>query len=390
MSRPCSNAHVTHRSILPAAFCLLWGASAAGQSLPRGVVVDDVACADAPTQHYALYLPSTYTPDRAWPVILGFDAGARGRRAVDTYQRAAEEYGYIVVGSNNSRNGPWEPILEAAAAMRADVEARFHIDPRRRYAGGMSGGAHVAMRLALTGHDIAGVMASSSAFEDGEFKDSVGFPIFGTMGTEDFDYNEVHQLEQLKSAHRVETFDGGHSWPPLELATDAVEWMELQAMTRGLRPIDRAIVDRLYAKRLARADAKPGGLTKMRELRSIADDFNGLADVAAIARRADGLGGQADVRQELAAELAEEQRERQITDALFEVVDAAAAREGNALPKLKDLVRALLRDAGAPESSAARGFARRVLAGFAAELRDIGRDDGELLELANGIRSLPR
>src|SRR5262245_2339531 len=73
--------------------------------LPAGRVVPDVKCAKDTSQSYALYLPSGYTPSRAWPVILGFDPGGRGTTPVERYQAAAEQYGYIVAGSNNSRNG---------------------------------------------------------------------------------------------------------------------------------------------------------------------------------------------------------------------------------------------------------------------------------------------
>jgi len=66
-------------------------------------------------------VPSNFTPERRWPVILLFDARARGRSGVERYQPAAEKYGYIVAGSNNSRNGPCEPTLEAAKAMSAAV-----------------------------------------------------------------------------------------------------------------------------------------------------------------------------------------------------------------------------------------------------------------------------
>src|SRR5687767_38974 len=85
--------------------------------IPAGQLTDDVACADDPSQHYAVYVPSTFTPERQWPLILLFDAGARGRRGVERYQAAAEQYGYIVAGSNNSRNGPWEVAIQAARRM---------------------------------------------------------------------------------------------------------------------------------------------------------------------------------------------------------------------------------------------------------------------------------
>ena len=137
--------------------CLLLGMLAAGtasaQDLPRGQIVDDVACADNPAQHYALYLPSNFTLDRTWPVVLLFDAGGRGRRGVERYQAGAERYGYIVAGSNNSRNGPWRPSLDAARAMATDVAARFPVDARRIYTAGMSGGARVAMMVARAAED---------------------------------------------------------------------------------------------------------------------------------------------------------------------------------------------------------------------------------------------
>jgi hypothetical protein len=95
---------------LPAIMSLLvlCGASAAlAQDLPRGTIIDEVKCAGDATQSYALYLPSSYSPDRKWNLLIAFHPAARGRLMVEKYQAAAEEYGYIVAGSNNSRNGSW-------------------------------------------------------------------------------------------------------------------------------------------------------------------------------------------------------------------------------------------------------------------------------------------
>jgi hypothetical protein len=43
---------------------------------------------------------------RKWPIIYLFDPLARGEVAVEAVRAAAEKFGYIVVASNNSRNGP--------------------------------------------------------------------------------------------------------------------------------------------------------------------------------------------------------------------------------------------------------------------------------------------
>src|SRR5580658_4842920 len=89
------------------------------EDLPRGEIIDNVQCLADATQSYALYLPSSYTPGRRWSVIVGLDAGGRGRNPVAQFQEAAEKYGYIVAGSKNSRNGPLSVSVPAANAVWA-------------------------------------------------------------------------------------------------------------------------------------------------------------------------------------------------------------------------------------------------------------------------------
>src|SRR5436190_21530230 len=86
---------------------LAWVGTGSAQTLPRGQIVEAVTTIADATQTYALYLPSTYSADHAWPILIGFHPGARGRAIVETYRDAAERYGFIVAGSNSSRNGPW-------------------------------------------------------------------------------------------------------------------------------------------------------------------------------------------------------------------------------------------------------------------------------------------
>jgi poly(3-hydroxybutyrate) depolymerase len=105
----------------------LCGYAARGQALdlPRATIVESVACADDPDETYALYLPSDYTIDREWSLLLAFHPGARGRAMVETYRAAAERYGFVVAASNTSRNGPWDVSARAVKAVSKDVGRRF-------------------------------------------------------------------------------------------------------------------------------------------------------------------------------------------------------------------------------------------------------------------------
>lgn len=57
--------------------------------------------------------------------LIAFHPGARGRAMVEKFQAAAEQYGYIVAGSNNSRNGPWPVSAAAVEAMSNDLGQRL-------------------------------------------------------------------------------------------------------------------------------------------------------------------------------------------------------------------------------------------------------------------------
>ncbi len=347
--------------------------TASAQELPRGEIIDAVQSHHDASQHYALYLPSYFDLSRQWPVILAFDGGGRGREGVERYRAAAEKYGYVVAGSNNSRNGPWNVGLDAAAAMTADIKRRFPVDLKRIYTAGMSGGARVAIMVAQRSRDIAGVFASSGGYST-TFHESEPFPLFGSAGTEDFNYREMRIVDRrMTSPHRVEVFEGGHTWLPIEMATIGVEWMEIQAMKNGLRPRDETLIDEIFSKRVTGATALPGSLARMRELKQIATDFEGLRDVATIIESAAALEGRRDVAAAIRAEQAEDARELRVKNEADLLVRQLSwpERADAALVSLKSFVVSLLDVARQDADSSERRIARRALAGLRAERRSV-------------------
>src|SRR5262245_16547303 len=159
-----------------------------------GKLTEGIACPSDPTQTYTIYLPSTYTTSRTWPVLFVFDPGGRGARAAEVFREAAEKYGWIVVGSENSRNGPWEPTRRSITAMWPAVLQAYAINRDRVYAGGHSGGASVAWTLASETGQIAGVIGSGEPNPPPESKIGT-FAWFGTAGHADFNFIEVRTID---------------------------------------------------------------------------------------------------------------------------------------------------------------------------------------------------
>ena len=364
---------VNARAALLCIVCILGRAAGArSEDIPLGKVIGDVKCAADASQSYALYVPSNYSPDRKWSVLVAFHPAARGRAMVEKYAAAAEQYGYIVAGSNNSRNGPWSASVAAVQAVPADLGRRFSIDPRRVYLTGMSGGARVALQVALAKNDIAGVIASSAGYPDSRPRGRVPFALFSTAGTEDFNYLEMRLLDRrLASPHHLAVFDGGHELPPDSVALEAIEWMELQAMKAGRRMRDETLVDRLLDKRRKAIAASTSAVETVRLLDAMAADFQDLRDVSNEARRARELMRQPEVRKAVdRARAADESEARVISDIFDLEAGLLDDRRAESLLRLRGELSKLSRAANAAEESTARSILRVITAGAAERVQD--------------------
>ncbi len=342
------------------------------EALPRGQVIDKVICRAYAGQSYALFLPSRYDDRRAWPVLYCFDPGARGRVPVELFRQAAEQYGYILAGSNNSRNGPGGQNAESMTAMGKDIQARFSIDPGRVFAAGMSGGARVACGFALGGAPFAGIVAFAAGFPGAQAPAKVPFFFFGAAGTDDFNFPELRrldsELEKSGATKRIVTFAGEHGWPPAAVCTQAIEWLELQSMKTGKRERESSLVEMLFAKAAASIQAaesahNPGESYLL--TRSTADDFRGLRDVsdleAEAARMADSREVKKFFRGEKEQEELQNKRQGELLAQWSRRFDGDDS--GSASPSFAALLAELKEQSEASIDSSARRISRRILQG---------------------------
>lgn len=260
--------------------------------IARGAVVPKVACeGDAHGSSYALFLPSSYDPKRSWPILYLIDPSANGAAGVEQFRAAAEEYGWILAGSNDAKNGPMRASLEAVQAVWTDTHRRFAIDERRAYVGGFSGGARAAVLVGELEPTIAGVIGFGAGFPEGHAPDAkIPFAYFGAASTTDFNFWELwladRRLGGLGKAHRLVVFEGTHDWPPPAVCREAVEWMELQAVAAGAE--DRKRIDRLFERRLekvAEVEAAGRAVEAHEERDAAAREFRALHDVTALDAR---------------------------------------------------------------------------------------------------------
>lgn len=286
-----------------------------GDGLPRGEVIEKVTCKADPQQSYSLFLPSRYDREKKWPILYAFDPGARGKLPVNLFKEAAEKFGFIVAGSNNSRNGI--QVGPLVAALWADTHERFSIDGQRIYTAGFSGGARVASAVGLSYPGVAGVIACSGGFPSRiSPSPSLPFVFFGTTGTEDFNFPEMQQLKRKLDAaaiaNRLAVFEGGHDWAPAELGGEAIAWLEIQAMKSGRRPKDNVLIDQMFDKATKEARALEAGQKHYEAYAAytaFVEEFRGLRDVKEFETSVERLKPLKEIKAAIKQERAQEEKQ---------------------------------------------------------------------------------
>jgi tetratricopeptide (TPR) repeat protein len=250
-----------------------------GQELEKGKIIDKVVCQRDSTQSYALFLPSEYTPEKKWPILYALDPGARGKVPLEHFQAAAEKYNYIIAGSNNARNGPWEPVVRAIQAVWHDTSTRFSADLKRVYVTGFSGGSRAASLFPqIINRPVTGIIGCGAGLAVGIEPKKIA-PAFyhGVVGIEDFNYLEMVMLDRKfdepKVSHRILVFEGGHAWPPEDVCRRVIEWMEIMGMKQQIRPADEELIKDIYERELAKAQA----LQASGQLLQAVSDYEALA-----------------------------------------------------------------------------------------------------------------
>lgn len=282
-----------------ASMCALPGAATAGaitiDTIRPGVVIDTVHTLSDTSETYSLYLPSGYDKARHWPVLFLMDPRGRALVPMRLFRAAAERYGYVVMSSYQTQSdGAIEPNDKAVNALLNDAQSRFSVDVHRFYFAGFSGTGRLAWNYGYSIPDnVAGLIEVGAGLPAPELllqrsiaKDSTPFAVFLSVGTTDFNYEEVRALDAKLSAfairHHLETFDGPHSWPPESICGNAVAWLQLQAMRDSRLAVDRNWIDSIYTNTAASIDlvARSDPYAASLLYRQAAADFSGLHDTS--------------------------------------------------------------------------------------------------------------
>ena len=216
-------------------------------SFEVGKVISHITCKTDASQSYALYIPSKGNKD-ALPVIYFFDPHADGSLPLNKYKALADEYNFILIGSNNSKNGnDWSTTENIWNTLFGDTQKRLKINSNRIYTCGFSGGAKVASYVALNHSGIKGVIVGGAGLPDETPANNFNFTFTIIAGEGDMNMTDLvalnNELDKTQTKHRIIFFDGKHEWSPENIMNIAFEGLQFDAMREKHFPKDDKFIN---------------------------------------------------------------------------------------------------------------------------------------------------
>jgi len=270
----------------------LWAFAVSGHAQRAGQVIDKVVCAADASQSYALYIP-VRGDQQPLPIIYFFDSHGVGSLPLQKYKALADTYGFILAGSNNSKNGNDWPTSETIwERLMADTRKRLKINEQRIYTCGFSGGAKVASYIAIEHSQVKGVIANGAGLPDGVSAGDLPFGFTAIAGEGDMNMTELvslnGELDKTRTRHRILLFSGKHEWAPVSTMRTAFAGLDLDAMAMGLVSRNAAAIAAFAAgsKQHVNGSIQSKDLVAARQECAVALSYlNGLSDETGWFRR---------------------------------------------------------------------------------------------------------
>jgi pimeloyl-ACP methyl ester carboxylesterase len=216
-----------------------------------GKVIPDLKLGKNASRNFAFYLPVGFDAATEYPVIIFFDPQGKGSYPLELYHTLADKYGFVLAGSNVSKNSL--PMTESESdydKIIDDLYKRIKVHPKGIHLAGFSGGGKTACYVSRTRPAVAGVITCSGPDNMDPRRPAEDFSFYAIAGLRDFNYGSTKSMQYSGGIMKYDQFftfpDMVHEWPSLPLMDDAFLYMKLKGMRWGSVPKDQPWLDSLY------------------------------------------------------------------------------------------------------------------------------------------------
>lgn len=198
-------------------------------NISAGVVHKSLEITGKPNETYALYLPKSFSFEakKEYAVLYCADPQGFGAIPLLKYRALADEYEFILVGSNVCRNGMEFDVTDRSLhELVREVQNLYPVEDSVRLLG-FSGGARVVFHYADMNPRVSQIVYVGGVYP---LKRTSGISLLGIAGIRDMNYGDMVSFEvslgKAPFRHHLIQTDGQHDYPAEKDMRDAFIWMK--------------------------------------------------------------------------------------------------------------------------------------------------------------------
>lgn len=219
--------------------------------LKKGQIMDSLPAGDSLDNPFSLYLPTGFSMEVQWPLLVVLDQNGKGRQALAMWVTAAEDQGYVLMSPKLSDSLSIADNMKGIGKALENTMGMLPIARDLTYVTGEGTNGRLAGLVPLFIPAVRGVVSIGAALANMEVLNAKRpFHYIGITSKDNFTYPQVLLdailLNRLKFPNQTLLFDGSGKWPPTDYLEQALETFKLSAMAKKWVPYDSLYVERAY------------------------------------------------------------------------------------------------------------------------------------------------
>nr|WP_299384542.1 alpha/beta hydrolase [Allomuricauda sp.] len=245
------------------------GISAQQMVLKKGTILESLVVNDTLPDTFSLYLPTSFSINKQWPLLMVFDLKGREKKAMSMFVQAAEDEGYILAAPQVREDQSLSINIQKTSQSIKRIVEMLPIQKSRIYVAGAGAGGRFANLTPIFMKEVHGVISIDANITNFELLDvKRPFHFIGILNKKSYNYPDLLDskriLDRFKFPNQLLIHEEDRLWPDTKLLKKSLRFFTLGAMRKGYVSKDTSFIEQTYAADLVKANQLKGSMKLLR------------------------------------------------------------------------------------------------------------------------------
>ncbi len=238
-------------AILFLATCVTQGVFSQQMVLKKGTILEALPVNDSIAETFSLYLPTSFSTDKTWPLLVVFDLDGKEIQALSMFVHAAEEEGYVLAAPQVRDTASLADNMVKTTQTVQKVMDLLPIQKSRIYTAGAGSGGRYANLVPILSKDVSGAISIGASITNTELLSiRRPFHFIGIVNKKDYNYPGLLSVKKILDRYRfpnqVLIHSGDKLWPDPDYLKRSLRLFTLAAMRKQLVARDSSYIEGAY------------------------------------------------------------------------------------------------------------------------------------------------